>query len=463
MSHFKYKYTILVPTHQRGALLRETLRGLLLQEHDNYQIVVSNNYSQDETRTVLSEYARESRVTIIHTDRKLSMPVHWEFAMGHVEGEYIIILGDDDGVRPDFLSTLDIVIENTGANLIKFKTGLYYHNDWIDDNRNTFEFDDRCSNRYFEVDKHSVISDFCEFTNYAIFPNLLQTCFSLELFRKAKKKCGTVFVGAPDWSCPFVLLMDDSAKLVYVDSTLGYGGRSQMSNVAYYFESAANTTQNDRITDFINELSAEVRFPYHEPKITAAGNFTPAAFSYAKHFYDEELKSFTLNKFELCKCIQQDIAEEAVSKRRRFWTPSEFESFKNFVQELSSSEREAIHGMAGFFSLTGRGRLLLKLVKRRVLKFAPSPLRTWIQSIRKREMDSKYPWNTKVNLNGLDIKNGYELMKSFSAIVKKSDECSETKNLALVRSPELSSRGQLNLPATRNLVRRTFQDTRAHI
>ncbi len=446
MSHFKYKYTILVPTHQRGALLRETLRGLLLQEHDNYQIVVSNNYSQDETRKVLSEYAGEPRVKIIHTDRKLSMPVHWEFAMDHVEGEYIIILGDDDGVRPDFLSILDIVIEHTGANLIKFKTGLYYHPDWVDNKRNTFEFDDRCSNRYFEVDKRSVISDFCEFTNYAIFPNLGPTCFSLELFRKAKQKCGTVFVGAPDWSCPFVLLMDDSSKLVYVDSTLGYGGRSQMSNAAYY-ESAANEFQNDRITDFVNELSAEVRFPYHVPKITVAGNFMPAAFSYAKHFYGEELKSFTLNKFELCKIIQQDIAEETISKRQRFWTPSEFELFKDFVQELPSSEREVIRGMAGFFSLRGRGRLLLKWLRRRVLMLAPPRLRAWGKAILKREVDSKYAWNTKVNVNDLDVKNGYELMKSFSVIVKKSDECSETKNETLVRLPYLSSRGQLNLPA----------------
>lgn len=447
MSNFKYKYTILVPTHQRGALLRETLRGLLLQEHDNYQIVVSNNYSQDETRTVLSEYAGEPRIKIIHTDRKLSMPVHWEFAMDHVEGEYIIILGDDDGVRPDFLSILDIVIENTSANLIKFKTGLYYHNDWVDNKRNTFEFDDRCSNRYFEVDKRSVISDFCEFTNYAIFPNLLQTCFSLELFRKAKRKCGTVFVGAPDWSCPFVLLMDDSAKLVYIDSTFGFGGRSKLSNAVYYESSANNENQNDRITDFINELSAEVRFPYHAPKITTAGNFTPAAFSYAKHFCGEELKSFALNKFELCKVIQQDIAEEAVSARQRFWTPSELESFKDFIRELPDSERDAIRGMAGYFSLAGKGRLLLKWLKRRVLKFAPSPLQALGKAIWRSEADSKYPWNTKVNLNDLDIKNGYELVKSFSVIVKKSDECSETKNETLARLPYLTSRGRLNLPA----------------
>lgn len=445
MSHFKYKHTILVPTHQRGALLRETLRGLLLQKHDSYQIVVSNNWSQDETRAVLSEYAGVPRIKIIHTDQKLSMPAHWEFAMGHVDGEYVTVLGDDDGVRPDFLSILDIIIEKTGANLIKFKTGLYYHPDWVDEKRNTFEFDGRCSNRYFEVDKWSVISDFCEFRNYAIFPNLLQTCFSNNLFGAAKLKCGNVFVGAPDWTCPFVLLMDDSAKLVYIDSTLGHGGRSQMSNAAYY-ESAAKS-QNDRITEFVKELSPEVRFPYHQPKITTQGNFTPAAFSYAKHFYGEELKNFALNRFELCKVIQQDIAEESVSTRQSFWSPSEMESFKAFIQELSASERETIRTMVGTFSLTGKGRLLLKRLKRRASKCFPSTLRAWGKAIWKSEADLKRPFNIKVKGDDADVSNGYELMKHFSTIVKKSDECSAAKNERLSKLPYLTLRGQLNLPA----------------
>ena len=105
--------------------------------------------------------------------------------------------------------------------------------------------------------------------------------------------------------------------------------------------------------------------------------------------------------------------------------------------------------MAGPFSLMGKGRLLLKWLKRRVLKVVPSPLRAWGKAIWKREVDSKYPWNIKINLNNLDVKNGYELMKSFSVLVKKSDECSVTKNETLGRLSGLTLRGLLNLPAVR--------------
>lgn len=447
MSQFKYKHTILVPTHQRGALLRETLRGLLLQEHDDYQIVVSNNFSQDKTRAVLAEFEAEPRIRTVHTDRKMSMPVHWEFAMDYVEGEYVTILGDDDGVRPDFLATLDIVIAESGANMIKFKTGLYYHNDWPDKRRNRFEYDSRCSNRYFDVDKPTVVTEFCNFTNYRIFPNLLQTCFSLDLYRRVKERCGTMFVGAPDWSCPFLLLMNESAKCIYIDSTLGFGGRSQISNVAYY-ESNVSQSQNDRMKDFVNELAAEFRFPHHAPLITTVGNFTPAAFSYAKHFYPEELDGFMLDSFEMAKVIQQDIAEEATSKRHRFWTLSELESFREYVYALPKKRRDTIEGMPGYFSAKGWIRLQIMRLRRRVKSLIPQFLVVRLMAIWNADGMSMYPWTAKIDVSSVGIMDSHGLMQRFSEIVAQSDECTKANYDPLINNPSLSPRGQLHLPIT---------------
>lgn len=444
MSRHKYKYSFLVPTHQRGALLKNTLRGLLLQEHDDYQVVVSNNYSQDETRLVLAEFANHPRVRIVHTDRKMSMPVHWEFAMDYVEGEHVIILGDDDGVRTDFLSALDKVIDDTGANIVKFKTGLYYHADWVDEHRNTLEFDDRCSNRYFEADKFRVIQEFCDFSNYALFPNLLQTSFSLDLFRKVKARSGVMFVGAPDWSCPFMLLMDDSAKLAYIDSTLGYGGRSQMSNAAYY-QPGKDEARNERITDFVNELTAEFRFPHHAPLITTAGNFTPAAFSFAKHYYPDALRDYALDAFELAKVIQADIGEEAVSGRQRFWSDGELEVFRGYVEALPAAQRNAVLRMAGYFSLHGRIRLFLKHLKRRGMPLIPAALKPRRGSSPV-DSNAKYPWPVQMDVGRLGITDGCELMRRFAELVAPSDALDKTRRDPVVNTPVLSPRGQLHLP-----------------
>lgn len=443
MSRFKYRYSFLVPTHQRGSLLGSTLRGLLAQQHDNFQVVVSNNYSMDDTRAVLAEFEDDDRVTIVHTDRKMSMPDHWEFAMDYVDGEHVIILGDDDGVRTDFLAALDIVLEETGANIVKFKTALYYHADWPDEKRNRFEFDERCTNDFFVADKHAVIADFCAFRDYMVFPNLLQTSFSLELFRKVRARCGQMFVGAPDWSCPFLLLADTDAKLAYVDSTLGYGGRSQMSNAAYY-ESKAETS-NDRINDFVAELTAKTRFPFHEPQITTAGNFMPAAFSFAKHFYPHELAEYALDAFELAKVIQQDIGEEFASARSRFWMPTELDSFREFVDTLPAAQRSVVVGMPGYFSLKGRVSLMLKWLKRRVGSHLPAALRDRLVALPGGQA-SRYPWTATLRLTDVGITTGADLMERFREVVGPSDQNEKSVTPTWAVTSGLARRGRLNLP-----------------
>ncbi|MDQ3068429.1 MAG: glycosyltransferase family 2 protein [Acidobacteriota bacterium] len=445
MSEYRYRFTILVPTHQRANLLGPTLRGLLLQDHESYQLVVSNNFSTDATRTVLLEFADDPRVTILHTDRKMSMPEHWEFAMERAEGEHVVILGDDDGVRPDCLTILDAVITQTGGNLLKFKTGLYHHPDWVDEKRNKFEFDVNCSNACFAVDKRELISEFCSFRNYAYFPNLLQACFSLELYRQAKRTCGTVFVGAPDWSCPFLLLAQENARPIYIDATLGYGGRSQMSNAAYY-AGEGDEFQNERLKDFMNDLSPAFRLPHHEPQITTAGNFTPAAFSYAKRFYPEALRDFALDRFELSRVIQNDLAEEAVGHRHAFWTPEELASFRRYVDALPPEQCRVIKGLPGGGSPKGRTLLLLKRAKRKLQSRCPGVLRILPGSVTGGAAVTNYPYNRLIPLAGAGITDGYELMRAFNTIVRDSDRNGLEKGGEVLKAKPLRKLLQLSLP-----------------
>ena len=92
------KYSIIIPTFERSNLLGDTVDGCLLQNHDNFEILISNNYSQDETAFVLSKYSGNPKIRIVETEKKLSMQDHFLFAMNHSKGQYILFLGDDDGV-----------------------------------------------------------------------------------------------------------------------------------------------------------------------------------------------------------------------------------------------------------------------------------------------------------------------------------------------------------------------------
>lgn len=97
--------SIVIPTRERADKLRYTLRTVVDQECDELQIVVCDNYSQDNTKEVVDSF-RDSRITYLNTGRRLSMCDNWDYAFRAVTGAYVIYLGDDDGLMPGAALTL---------------------------------------------------------------------------------------------------------------------------------------------------------------------------------------------------------------------------------------------------------------------------------------------------------------------------------------------------------------------
>src|SRR5262245_3789097 len=95
-------FSIVIPTRSRAHLLSHALQSALDQTFDDYEVVVSDNCSKDNTFQMV-EALGNSRVRYVRPDRSLSMPDHWEFALDHAQGEYITYLCDDDAFSPTLL------------------------------------------------------------------------------------------------------------------------------------------------------------------------------------------------------------------------------------------------------------------------------------------------------------------------------------------------------------------------
>src|SRR4051812_33489307 len=91
--------SLVIPTRNRAAHLRNSLRCALAQAFDDYEIIVSDNDSQDDTSAVVSEFS-DPRVKYFRTNASLSMPESWEFALSKASGQYITYLSDDDAIVP---------------------------------------------------------------------------------------------------------------------------------------------------------------------------------------------------------------------------------------------------------------------------------------------------------------------------------------------------------------------------
>lgn len=122
------KFSILIPTRNGGKYLPYCLESLISQDYDDVEIIVSNNCSEDNTSSYLSSVT-DKRVRVIKPAEVLSMAYHYEFALSQAKGDWIMILGDDDGVQPYFFELAEFLTtqaEKKNLNLINSARSYFF-------------------------------------------------------------------------------------------------------------------------------------------------------------------------------------------------------------------------------------------------------------------------------------------------------------------------------------------------
>ena len=124
------RFSILIPTRDRPATFRHTLATVASQSGDDYEIVVADNCSGPETRRIVEEIdPRKIRYT--RSEEVLPMAINWERGLQLCSGEYVTVLGDDDGFMPRTLDMARRVLESTDCEILTWKTHTYWWPDTI--------------------------------------------------------------------------------------------------------------------------------------------------------------------------------------------------------------------------------------------------------------------------------------------------------------------------------------------
>lgn len=118
------RFSVVVPTRERAATLRYTLQTCLDQAFDDYEVIVSDNHSSPATKAVVDELA-SPKVRYVRTAEPVAMSANWEFALSHARGEYVTVLGDDDGLLPHALTHLDGLIREHAPRAVRWDTAFY--------------------------------------------------------------------------------------------------------------------------------------------------------------------------------------------------------------------------------------------------------------------------------------------------------------------------------------------------
>jgi glycosyltransferase involved in cell wall biosynthesis len=116
---------IIIPTRERANTLIHSLHTVVSQDYENLNIIVSDNFSHDNTKEVVASFA-DKRIKYINTGKRVSMSHNWEFALSHVTGGWVSVIGDDDGLLPSALKRVNEIIDATGTSAITSPWCHYY-------------------------------------------------------------------------------------------------------------------------------------------------------------------------------------------------------------------------------------------------------------------------------------------------------------------------------------------------
>lgn len=183
------KITIIIPTLNRAETLYFTISTALNQDYENYEIIVSDNYSEDKTKAIVSSF-NSSKIKYINPQKRLSMSKHWEFALNHVNEGYVTILGDDDGILPNKLKILSRLILKYKIDVIGWRFGNF---NW---KGLPPYFMIPMSNHYSIIKSSTEINKIINkesIYNTIKFPSFYGGCINIELYKKIKDNLGGVF------------------------------------------------------------------------------------------------------------------------------------------------------------------------------------------------------------------------------------------------------------------------------
>jgi glycosyltransferase involved in cell wall biosynthesis len=94
--------TVYLITHNRAFFLQRAIKSVLSQSYDNFELIVVDDASTDETETIMNELASNNkRLTYIRLSKNMGANYARNVAINRAKGYYVTGLDDDDEMLPD--------------------------------------------------------------------------------------------------------------------------------------------------------------------------------------------------------------------------------------------------------------------------------------------------------------------------------------------------------------------------
>ncbi len=351
------RFSIIIPTRERAETLKYALKTCLSQDFENYEIIVCDNCSSAETKSVVDSFKSE-KIKYFRSEVPLAMSANWELALSHAVGEYIIFIGDDDGLLFNSLSKIDRLIHELGVKAICWTPILYI---WPDvqmpiksnvqiPSTNAIKIPWKKGIRFLH--SNEVIQ---KAANNQLksdpLPSIYHNAIHRDLIELLRKKTGRVFGAcAPDLytGFAFAYLIKEYYVLDYPLSIMGISAKS--NGFAQYLLQDKDST----IVQEFDYLNAKAGLGWHPkiPNVPIAMSLAyPDAFQRAKDALFPDDKNLNLNRRSLINQCVVELKPENEEKLKEYlktirislsddidlqkWFDSKFSNYSTFLNKNS--------------------------------------------------------------------------------------------------------------------------------
>lgn len=101
------KVSIILPTYNGSRFIREAVDSIVSQDFENWELVIIDDCSTDDTPSILAELAQaDSRIHVYRNAENKKLPASINAGFSHTVGEYVTWTSDDNMLGSAALSTM---------------------------------------------------------------------------------------------------------------------------------------------------------------------------------------------------------------------------------------------------------------------------------------------------------------------------------------------------------------------
>ena len=238
--------SIIIPNYNHAQFLNERIQSVLNQTYQNYELIILDDKSSDNSLEIFERYKSNPRVSsiVLNKENSGSPFKQWYKGLELAKGEYIWIAESDDSCDEYFLERMMTGFENDGVVFTFCKSCVYD----VSGNKSTYEFQSVFHETFYTTGKDFI-------TKYLVRYNYVANASSV-VFRKRAAlgvdKQYTQLRGEGDYL--FWIELAEKGNVCYINEELNYFRDHTLNSTKKTTQSGINLIEHRIIYDHLVEM-----------------------------------------------------------------------------------------------------------------------------------------------------------------------------------------------------------------